>query len=140
MTEETQIPECCKKYDEVTGLITEFEDELSSLNEEKIQAVDTITEYLQIIKNADDLNIQIEFFKTRIIELDKELMSIHSRMNDKQHELQTLYENQTKILKEVYYTGYVKILSNWITGTEQKWITKEEYTKYEKSIFVQRLV
>lgn len=61
-------------------------------------------------------------------------------MNDKQHELQTLYENQTKILKEVYYTGYVKILSNWITGTEQKWITKEEYTKYEKSIFVQRLV
>lgn len=150
MTEETQIPESCKKYDKIESKIAELNTEIETLENEVEPKTATLKEYLQIVKDATDVGLGTtlmcptlqddgsiifegtkehdSYYRKRIAEINEELLKNDVTIKDCRNELVKLKKEFECIQDEVSKTGYVKI-RGWIDGGNWaiKWVSSEEF-------------
>jgi len=139
MTEETQIPECCIKYDEIENKISELNSEIEYLENEVEPKTATLKEYLQIVKDAKTIGLTpalvhyaiedpVAYYRMRIAEINEELLKNDVKIKDSKNELEQLEKEFECIREDVSKTGYVKIrvgLFDW--ACEIKWVSSEEF-------------
>jgi DNA repair exonuclease SbcCD ATPase subunit len=146
----TEIPECCKKYDEIEARISELQSEIEMLEGEVEPKTETVKEYLQIVKDAtdvglgttlmcptlqDDGSITFEgtkehdsYYRKKIAEINEELLQNDVIIKDGRNELAKLENEFECIQEEVSKIGYVKIRTGFVGWNYTiRWVSPEEF-------------
>lgn len=133
MTEENTPPEICKKYDSLVELIQSLESDIESLENKKESKIETVKEYIQILKDGyqsglknetwspykdsphGDIKLtkvtesELSYFEMKIKEINEELTRNDEATKNKINELSLLECELEKVEKEILDCGWWKV-------------------------------
>jgi len=153
--EKPELPDICKKYDEVSDAIVNYESDIKSMDNEVTEKTEKIKEYLQILKDGTAVGItrdqtheilepsavildSLTYYRNKIQELNAELIKIDDEIKSKKANLQDYYNELEEITGLIPGSGMVKILPSFCRN--YRWITLDDMKSRYKNAWYTRIV
>lgn len=137
MTEQSEIPEMCKKHDELSLKISNLESNLDKLQDENQTYTEEIKEYFQILKDSKELGIDLPYYQKRIKEIHDELLKNDAVIDGNIEQLDICYKEKDEYLKEIYTIKWCKVA--YIFGPP-RWYPENEAVEKIKTVLGARRI